>query len=60
VVIDKNDNISVYRIWDHHYTVEEITEELKEAGFKKIQIFSDVAGKPYDENSVTLCVVAEK
>lgn len=60
VVIDKNDNVDVYRIWDHYYSKDSITEVLKEAGFKKIQIFSNVAGKPYMEDSTTLCIITEK
>lgn len=60
IVIDKEDNISIYRIWDHYYTKYTISEELKQAGFKKIQIFSDVAGKPYDEESKTMCIMVEK
>lgn len=59
-IIDKEDNVNAYRIWDHYYTKKTIAEELKKAGFEKIQVFSDVAGKPYDEESKTMCIVAEK
>lgn len=60
IVIDKEDKVNVYRIWDHYYTKYTITEELKKAGFEKIQVFSDAAGKPYDEGTKTICIVAEK
>lgn len=31
-----------------NYTKYTIMQELKKAGFEKIQVFSDLAGKPYD------------
>jgi hypothetical protein len=33
---------------------------LNKAGFEKIQFFSDVTGKPYDEQYESMCVVVEK
>lgn len=60
IVIDKEDKIKVYRTWDHYYTKHTIIEELKKAGFEKIQVFSDAAGKPYDEESKTMCIMVEK
>lgn len=60
IVIDEKEEVSIYRIWDHYYTRDTIIKELKETGFEKIQVFSDVAGKPYDEKSNTICIVAEK
>lgn len=60
VVIDKENKVNVYRMWDHYYTKHTIIEELKKVGFEKIQVFSDVAGKPYDEEASTMCIVVEK
>lgn len=60
VIIDKEENVSVYRLWDHYYTKNTIVEELKKAGFEKIEIYSDVTGKELDEKSKTLCIVVEK
>ena len=60
IVIDRDDHINVYRIWDRSYTKDLIKEELEKAGFEKIQFFSDVSGKPYEENSKTMCIVVEK
>lgn len=60
VVIDKEGKINAYRMWDYYYTKDTITEELKKVGFRKIQVFSDVTGKPYDTESKTMCIVVEK
>lgn len=60
VVIDKQENVEVYRIWNHCYTKDTIIYELKKAGFEKFEIYSDVSGKPYDEESKTMCIIVEK
>lgn len=60
VVINKEENVSVYRMWNHCYTEDTIIYELKKAGFEKIQIYSDVSGKPYNEESKTMCIIVEK
>jgi ubiquinone/menaquinone biosynthesis C-methylase UbiE len=59
-IVEENGNLNVYRIWDHYYTKGTIIEELKKIGFKTIEIFSDVAGNPYDDKSKTMCIVVEK
>lgn len=60
IVIDELLNIDVYQIWDTCFSVSTITDELKACGFENIQIFSDVSGKPYDIDSCTMAVVAQK
>lgn len=60
VIIDKQENVDVYRMWNHYYTKDTIVLELKKAGFKKSEIYSDVSGKPYDEESKTMCIIVEK
>jgi len=60
LVVDKEDKVNVYRIWNRYYSKEAITKELKKAGFKNIKIYSDVAGKAYDDEADTMCIVVEK
>ncbi|MBP2629630.1 MAG: SAM-dependent methyltransferase [Firmicutes bacterium] len=60
VIVDKDENINVYRMWNQCYTEDIIIHELKNAGFEKIQIYSDVTGKLYNEESKTMCIVVEK
>lgn len=60
VVLDSNEKIEVYRLWDHFYTMKTISEVLKKAGFKDLGFYSDVSGKKYCNLSETLCVIAQK
>ena len=60
VIVDKDENVNVYRMWNQCYTEDTIIHELKSAGFEKIQIYSDVTGKLYNEESKTMCIVVEK
>lgn len=59
-IIEEDGKLNVYRIWDHYYTKNAIIEELKKIGFRTFEIFSDVAGNPYDDKSKTMCIVVEK
>lgn len=60
VIIDKEGEISIVRNWFKGYTKETIIAEVKRAGFHKCEIYSDVTGKPYSNESKTICIVAEK
>jgi len=60
IVIDKEDKVDVFRILDHSYTRDSILEVISKVGFKKIEIYSDVAGAAYIEESKTICLVLEK
>lgn len=59
-VIVEEDKVEVIRVWDHCFTRETIEIELKKAGFEKCQFYSDVTGAPYDEETKTMCMVAQK
>lgn len=52
--------IREYCIWNYYFTLEALKKEVHEAGFEKYEIFSDVAGKPYMNNSPTIAVLLEK
>ncbi len=60
IVVDELSNVDVYQIWDTSFSVDSITKELKDSGFKNIQIYSDVSGKPYDVSSRTMAIVVQK
>lgn len=49
-----------YYIWNTCFTREALANEAGEAGFRVCGIFSDVAGKVYSKDSVTLAVLLEK
>ena len=54
IVCDEKKDVQVYRIWDQAFTKETITNELLEGGFSDVTIYSDLSGKPYQENSKLL------
>lgn len=54
------DLIDVYRVWDQQFTVEDITNELDEAGLKVKAIYSDLTGKPYHNQSKMMGIVVSK
>lgn len=60
VIIDKDGKVDIIRNWYKEFTKDAITCEVKEAGFKQIDIYSDVTGTPYSDESKTICIVAEK
>lgn len=60
VLIDKDDKVEVFRLWDHYYTKAAIIDELNKAGFYNIKIYSDASGEQYYEESKTMCIVVEK
>lgn len=60
VIIDKDEKIDVFRDWHKLFTKETIAAEVQNAFFHKLDIYSDVSGKPFNEASKTICVVAEK
>ena len=40
--------------------IEELEQELREAGFQSLQFYGDAAGAEYTQNSKTICVAARK
>ena len=58
-LIEENRTRTVYN-WLQYFTRESLTKELTENGFKTQDIFSDVAGTPFDPESLDMAVVATK
>lgn len=59
-IIMDEENTEIYRNWDHAYTVKTVSQALDKAHLNIRECFSDVTGKPWIDNSETLCVVAQK
>ena len=59
-IISPNDPAAIYYIWNTYFTKETLINEMKSEGFKICEVFSDVAGKPYCEDSLTIAVLLEK
>lgn len=53
-------NITTYYIWNTCFTKETLIREAMEAGFKVCDVFSDVVGNIYCEDSPTLAILLEK
>ncbi len=60
IIIDEEEHIDVFRIWDHYYTIETIRTELENSGFRQVKIYGDISGSSFSEESETMCIVAEK
>lgn len=59
-VIVEAGNILSYNIWNTCFTKQSLAEELQQHHFIPVDFYSDVEGKPYEENSPTLCAVMKK
>ncbi len=60
IVVNEDDEISLYRIYEHYYDKGTITKVLDNFGFINHSFYSDLTGKKYSSNSRTLAVVTEK
>lgn len=60
IVITEDEEINIYRLFNHFYTKLTMSKVLDEFGFRKYDYYSDVTGKEYSEESETLAVVAKK
>ncbi|WP_404293013.1 methyltransferase domain-containing protein [Cytobacillus kochii] len=50
----------VYHIWHQYFTKERLIRELRDAGFKVINEYSNVAGEPYTDRSETMAILVQK
>lgn len=58
-IVTENDH-TIYYIWNCYFTEEALVKEAKAAGFEQYEIFSDVTGKPYDNDSLTIAILLQK
>ena len=59
IVITEQD-IKCYNIWHHTFTKDEITQDLRDAGFIIKDLYGNIAGSEYIDDGKEMCVVAEK
>jgi len=60
VVILGNEITHAYSIWSTCFTPETLLNEIQPIGFTSVDIYSDVKGQAYTEDSDTLCIVLRK
>lgn len=59
-VIIEGNAARCYNIWDTCFTKESLLHEVLPIGFSCDGFYSDVAGKPYTDESETLCAILKK
>jgi SAM-dependent methyltransferase len=60
IVIDGNGKVSVYRMWFQDFTSESVIRELEEADFVVKNIWNDLLGTPFTEDTEWIGLVAQK
>ena len=60
IIINEDEEIKNYRIFEHFYSKETITQVLEDFGFINHDFYSDLRGEKYEPSSKTLAVVTEK
>lgn len=59
-IVSDNENTVSYNIWEHTFTIGELKEDLKEAGFAEFKFYGNVAGEEWSTSSKLLCAMAQK
>lgn len=59
-VIDENGSVTIYKLWDHYYSLKTISKVLIEHSYMVKEIWNDLKGTSYEENSKSLGIVARK
>ena len=59
-ILMTDDNITPHYLWNTCFTKESLIQEVKETGFKVIEIFGDVAGGLYQKDKKTMAILLEK
>ena len=60
IVIEANGELTVYRNWFQDYDREMISAELAEGGFEVEQVYNDLTGTSFSEDSEWIAVVAKR
>ncbi|MGX9757010.1 class I SAM-dependent methyltransferase [Clostridioides difficile] len=58
VITEENEN--VFYIWNKYFSKESFFAEVKDIGFKSIEVFNNVKGETYSDDSMTMCIVLQK
>ncbi|UWD47427.1 class I SAM-dependent methyltransferase [Clostridioides difficile] len=58
VITEENEN--VFYIWNKYFSKESFFAEVKGIGFKSIEVFNNVKGETYSDDSMTMCIVLQK
>ncbi len=59
-IVLTEDELKFYNIWEHMFTCDDILSELKAVGNWNVELYSNVVGEKYSDDSKVLCAVARK
>lgn len=59
-IIQTDEKTECYNIWEHYFSKDDLIKELKSVGFKLVELYDDISGKNYSEESQTLCGIFSK
>ncbi|MFA9370254.1 MAG: class I SAM-dependent methyltransferase [Labilibaculum antarcticum] len=59
-LILKNGEVKTHNLWKHYFSLERTISMMKESGFNVKDYWSDLQGKPFEENSPWIGMVAQK
>lgn len=54
------DSYKEFYLWENTFTVEQLRDELAGLGIRQTEVFSDISGKKWQEDSETICLVGTK
>ena len=59
-IIQTEDAIHCYNIWNHYFTREKLIAEAESAGFRSFDFYGDISGGEYSDDGETICGVFVK
>jgi SAM-dependent methyltransferase len=59
-IVQTEETLNCYNIWDHFFTKEALLSEAQTAGFNAFEFYGDIAGKEFLDTGETICGVFTK
>ncbi|HYE11404.1 MAG TPA: class I SAM-dependent methyltransferase [Patescibacteria group bacterium] len=59
-IVQTEETVNCYNIWDHFFTKEALLSEAQTAGFNAFEFYGDIAGKEFLDTGETICGVFTK
>ncbi|MCL2517630.1 MAG: class I SAM-dependent methyltransferase [Oscillospiraceae bacterium] len=60
IVLIEEDDVRCWNLWFCYFTKQSLLDEVKPFGFTEFGFYEDVAGKPYTEDSQSICAILKK
>ena len=59
-IVQTEETVNCYNIWDHFFTKEALLSEIQTAGFNTSEFYGDIAGKEFSDTGEAICGVFTK